>query len=91
EDLTAAVDEFDASVDATNDGLLDHVSARAELKAASDEVVRLVGMLDGLNRYRFDREPQLLAAWESARHVVAGTVADVPVEGLAPGEVKPAA
>jgi len=31
-----------------------------------------VGMMDGINRYRFQNEPQLLVAWESARHVVTG-------------------
>lgn len=86
EDLTAAVNEFDASVAETNEGLLDHVTARVELEAASNEVMRLVEMLDGLNRYRFDREPQLLAAWETARHVVTG-----PQPPEVPGEVKPAA
>jgi hypothetical protein len=36
------------------------------------EVVQLVGMMDGLNRYRFQKEPQLRVALESARHVVSG-------------------
>ncbi len=73
---------------------------RAELDALSDEVMRLVGMLDGLNRYRFERDRQLLVAWESARHVVTGpqlgteenpgTPSPGPVQAE-PGEVKPAA
>ena len=29
----------------------------------------LVGMLDGLNRYRYRRNPELLAEWELATHV----------------------
>jgi hypothetical protein len=29
-------------------------------------------MLDGLNRYRFEGNAELLAAWESARKVVGG-------------------
>jgi hypothetical protein len=29
-------------------------------------------MLDGINRYRFERDPQLLVAWKTARHVVSG-------------------
>jgi len=90
EDLTAAVDQFDALVAETNEGRRGHVGASAELDAVSDEVMQLVGMLDGLNRYRFAREAELLAAWESARHVVVG-----PRQGKdeAPpaGEVKPAA
>lgn len=103
EDPTAAVAEFDASLVETNGGLLDHVTARVELEAAITEVIRLVEMLDGLNRYRFDREPQLLAAWETAKHVVTGPQPPEEVEGApvtptpavlaqpVAGEVKPAA
>ena len=101
DDLRAAVGAFDASVAETNDGLQGHVLARAELDTLSDEVALLVGMLDGINQYRFLREPELLTAWEQARHVVAGPQAKTsedenpaPFPGPAPttpGEVKPAA
>lgn len=71
--------------------------ARAELETLSDEVMRLVGMLDGINRYRFERDPQVLVAWKSAKHVVSGPQTEAgPAPGPAPdqpptGEVKPAA
>ena len=99
DDLAAAVNEFDASVAETNEGRQDHVLARAEMDTLSDEVMRLVGMLDGLNRYRFERDRQLLVAWRSARHVVTGPQAEKAENpetsagpALAgPGEVKPAA
>ena len=42
------------------------------MKALSDELMRLVGILDGFNRYRYHHDPELIAAWESARHVVSG-------------------
>jgi len=99
DDLSAAINEFDASVAETSGGTLDHVLARAELETLSDEVMRLVGMLDGINRYRFGRDPQLLVAWKTAKHVVSGPQAETPA-GPAPGstpdqpptgEVKPAA
>ena len=99
-DLAAAVAEFDASVAETNSGRQDHILAGAELSTVSDEVLQLVGMMDGLNRYRFQKEPQMLVAWEAARHVVSGPQAAVKeaVVGTAPvtppaqaGEVKPAA
>ncbi len=85
------MDEFDASAAEANSGLRDHVGARAELDAVSDEVVGLVELLDGLSRYRFGRDAEMLAVWESARHVVSG--AQVDAKGTTPvaGEVKPAA
>jgi len=59
--------------------------------------MRLVGMLDGINRYRFERDPQLLVAWKTAKHVVSGPQAETAAEPApspdqpAAGEVKPAA
>jgi hypothetical protein len=54
-----------------------------------------VEMLDGLNRYRFGANAELLAAWESARNVVAGPRAAAGVPAEAPetpaGGVRPAA
>ena len=101
DDLRAAVAAFDASVAETNDGLQGHVLARAELDTLSEEVSLLVGMLDGINQYRFLREPELLTAWEQARHVVTGPQAKASeTENPAtspgpapatPGEVRPAA
>jgi hypothetical protein len=76
------------------------VLAGAELRRVSDEITQLVAMMDGVNRYRFEREPQLLVAWESAKHVVTGPLTaeekkraptGVPAEPAQPGEVKPAA
>jgi hypothetical protein len=90
EDLAAAVDEFDGSVTQSNEGRRGHVGAVAELQAVSDEVMRLVEMLDGLNRYRFGGKAELIAAWESAKNVVAaGRGAEAPAS--IEGDVRPAA
>ncbi len=86
-DLGAAVDEFDASVAQSNEARRDHVGARAELKAVSAEVMRLVEMLDGLHRYRFSGNAELKAAWDSARNVVTGP----RPAAAANGDARPAA
>jgi hypothetical protein len=98
DDLAAAIGELEASIDETSDGLRSHVGASAELEAVSDEVMRLVEVLDGFNRYRFSGDADLLAEWENARHVVAGPRAKVepadgtPTQPTTPtGEVRPAA
>jgi len=72
DELEAAIKEFDGSLQESDDGKQTHVAARAEMKALGDEIMRLVGMLDGFNRYRFHRESELIVAWESAKHVVSG-------------------
>jgi hypothetical protein len=70
-DLEAAVNDFEVTVADTNQATQDHVLARAGLNRLAAEVTQLVEMLDGFNRYRLEREPGLLAAWKSAKHVVA--------------------
>ena len=66
------MDELDAPVDETVASKQRHIVARTELRRLSDQVMQLVGILDGINRYRFAREPQLLAAWDRAKHVLGG-------------------
>jgi len=89
-DLEAAVAEFDGSVATSNEGRRSHVGARAELEAVSDEVMRIVEVLDGLNRYRFGGDAEMRAAWESARNVVSEPSA-AGEEPAKKDEVKPAA
>lgn len=72
DELDAAIKEFDGSLQQTNSGRQSHVAARAEMRALGDEITRLVGMLDGFNRNRFHRNPELILAWQSAKHVVTG-------------------
>jgi len=43
-----------------------HLSHLAqELRSVADEVVQLVNVMDGLNRYRFMKDAELLAAWDA--------------------------
>ena len=95
DDLRAAVDQYDAAVEEANAGRRDHVGARVELKAVADEVMQLVAMLDGLNRYRYSSDPGQMAAWESARNVESGARGAAEPEATAEAgptaEVKPAA
>jgi hypothetical protein len=98
DDLAAALDAFNVSVRESTTGRQDHILARAKLRRVSDEIMELVDVIDGINRYRFKDQPELLAAWKSARHVVTGPQAakdEVPGSSgpapAGPGEVKPAA
>jgi hypothetical protein len=68
-ELGTGVTTFEALSETIHAGRRDHVGARAELQAVSEEIGEVVRLLDGLNRARFDGQPELLAAWESARNV----------------------
>lgn len=86
--LVQSLDQFDAAVERASAGRQAHVAASAELRAVANEIVQIVRVMDGLNRYRFLGDAALLAAWESASNVVAAPRSEVPA---AEGEVRPAA
>ena len=59
-----------------------------KMRDLGEEIMRLVGILDGFNRYRFHREPELIVAWESAKHLASGPQAkekEPAVPGSEPG------
>ena len=96
DNLVQALDQFDAAVESGAGGRQAHVGASAELRAVAEEVVQIVRVMDGLNRYRFLNDPERLAAWESASNVLASPRNGTPKPGPesappAGGEVRPAA
>ena len=70
DDLTAAIGEFEKTLEATRAGRRDHVGASADLKSVTAEVVEQVHLLDGMVRYRFGENAELMGAWNSARNVL---------------------
>jgi hypothetical protein len=94
EDLSAAVDEFDKTLEATRAGRRDHVGASADLRAVATEITEQVRLLDGLVRYRFGDDPELMGAWASARNVLGPFKSRGEDEAGAdetPGVIEPAA
>ena len=94
DEIAAAVAELEQPLEATRTGRRDHVGASADLEAIAGEIGEQVRLLDGLVRYRFGDNPELIGAWDSARNV-AGPIRSRPeAEGGAgetPAVVKPAA
>ena len=69
DDLGGMVGGLDEAADTALAGRRDHVSARVSLKTTSDEMLEVVELLNGLNRYRFKDNPEILANWDAARTV----------------------
>lgn len=69
EDLVQALAEFDAAGERCIAGRVAHVGASARLRAVGQEIVKLVRVLDGLNRVRFKDDEALLAQWASMSSV----------------------
>jgi hypothetical protein len=87
DDLARGITEFEQTLEATRTGRRDHVGASADLKGVFSEISEQVRLLDGLVRYRFGDNGELMGAWSSARSVFGPPKA----HQAAPEVVKPAA
>jgi hypothetical protein len=67
--LKREVAELEQTIKTSGTARAEHVGASSSLADVTREVLNLVGMLDGLNRYRYRGNPELLAEWELATHV----------------------
>ena len=70
EALAGALGEFEKTLEASREGRRNHVGASADLKAVAAEIKEQVRVLDGLVRFRFGDNAELMAAWASARNVL---------------------
>lgn len=98
--MAKSLGEFEQAVEQGNAGRRMHVGASAELTALAEELIQVVRLMDGTNRYRFAEDAEALAAWESASNTFApgrsggqsvsrsGGTSTPPAPG---GEIKPAA
>jgi hypothetical protein len=85
DDIAAAVAEFEKTLEATREGRRDHVGASTDLDAIVSEIGDQVRLLDGLVRYRFGNNVELMGAWASARNV-AGPFKSTPKPEVGAGE-----
>ena len=70
DDLGAALAEFEQTLEASRAGRREHVGASADLEAVAAEIVEQVRVLDGLMRYRFRSNADLMGEWASVRNVL---------------------
>jgi hypothetical protein len=67
--LVKNVNQFEQALGQGTDARRSHVGASAELDLIGDEIMHLVKVMDGLNRFRFAEARELVAEWESASNV----------------------
>jgi hypothetical protein len=90
-DLATAVADFEKTLEATRAGRREHVGASADLRSVATEIAEQVRLLDGLVRYRFGDNAELMGAWASARNVVGPFKSKAAPVVEPPGVVQPAA
>ena len=93
DDLAAALTAFEQTLEATRAARREHVGASADLDAVFSEISQQVRLLDGLVRYRFGDNAELLGAWASARNVEGPfrSKAEPAAGSVTPAIIKPAA
>jgi hypothetical protein len=69
DELNATLDRYEQALNQQHAGRAAHVGARAELEAVTSDIMLIVRQLDALNRFRFRKDAESLAAWKSARDV----------------------
>jgi hypothetical protein len=68
--LADAVGDFEQALGSSREGRRGHVGASADLKAVARAIKAQIRVLDGLVRFRFGDQPELMGAWASARNVL---------------------
>lgn len=68
DDLTAALGELEKTLTESRASRREQLAASADLQAVATEIVEQVRVLDGIVRYRFRDDAELLGAWASARN-----------------------
>ena len=69
DELTAALGQYEDTLQATSAGRREHVGARADLKVVAADISKQLRLLDKVVRYRFGDNAERMGAWESARNV----------------------
>ena len=68
--LERSLDQFDRAVEQGSEGRRVHIGASARLDSLANDMVQLVGVIDGANRDRFADDRDLMTTWKSASKVV---------------------
>ena len=90
-DIAAALDAFEQTLEASRAARREHIGASGDLTTVLSEISEQVRLLDGVVRYRFGDDAELMTAWAAARNVVGPFRSKNGTEAETPAIVKPAA
>lgn len=67
DELAKMVGEFEAASEAARTARRDHIGARLDLDVITAELMEDVKLLDGMTRYRFGKDVEVMGEWDAAR------------------------
>jgi hypothetical protein len=95
DDLGRMVSEFETALEGIRTGRRDRIGAHADLEVITTELLGEIKVLDGITRYRFGKNPEVMAEWKAIRQVLGQPRAEVTPpaagDGAVQGGVAPAA
>jgi len=80
EELQQKLAEFETASEEARAKRLSHIGARADLDKIAGLLMDEVRVLDGINRWRFAKDPEVMAEWVAARHLPPSRPAEEPVK-----------
>ena len=86
DEIRRMVADFEAAGETARTARRDHIGARADLEVIATELVEQVKVLDGITRYRFGKDPEVMVEWKAARQLLG-----LPQNGATPPATKPGA
>jgi len=69
-ELAKGLDQIEQETAASGEGRREHIGARVDLEAVAEEVVKVASLFNSFYRFKYNKEPELKAAWDSARKVL---------------------
>ncbi len=69
DDLGRMVDAMEAAGETARTSRREHIGARADFDVVSFELAKEIGVLEGLYRYRFGADAELMAEWDAVRQI----------------------
>ena len=91
EQINRLVTEFEVASEAARTARRDHIGARADLDVITGQLMDEIKLLDGITRYRFGDDPEVMVEWKAARQVLGLPRTDVAPSARKPGDVQQAA
>ena len=95
DELGKMVAEFEIILEAVRTARREHIGARVDLGVITVELQKVVKVLDGITRYRFGMNPEMMAEWGAVKQVLGrsarGRVTPEAGGSSTPGGIAPAA
>jgi hypothetical protein len=70
EELGKMVADFEAASEAAHTARRDHIGARIDLAVIANLLAEQVKLLDGITRYRFGNDVEMMAEWKAAKQLL---------------------